>query len=207
MSSEEPENEQTRECFAAEASRIHDQERRLGWTTPSLDEEEAPPLIVDGPAVLSGDDDGSMLLAVGSHIQSGPDRGLVLHKLLEEVLSRETAGDVLSLTERAEALIRDVGREPTPDPSAGLSPSEIAGCVARALALPEVMSLRSRLVHEFPVYSLRGDGSGELVTAGVADAVALGPDGEVDAVIDWKSDVAPTPEIVEEIPGSGPGLS
>ena len=171
----------------------------MGWTTPSLDEEEAPLLIVDGPAVLSGDDDGSMLLAVGSHIQSGPDRGLVLHKLLEEVLSRETAGDVLSLTERAEALIRDVGREPTPDPSAGLSPSEIAGCVARALALPEVMSLRSRLVHEFPVYSLKGGrerGAGD--EAGVADAVALGPDGEVDAVVDWKSDVAPTPEIVEK---------
>ena len=38
-----------------------------------------------------------MLLAVGPHIQSGPDRGLVLHKLLEEVLSRETAGDVAIL--------------------------------------------------------------------------------------------------------------
>ena len=149
LSSEEPENGQTRERFAAEASRIHDQERRLGWTTPSLDEEGAPPLIVDGPAVLSGDDDGSMLSTVGPLIQSGPDRGLVF-MLLEEVLSRETAGDVLSLMERAEALIRDVGREPTPDPSAGLSPSEIAGCVARALALPEVVSLRSRLVHEFP---------------------------------------------------------
>ena len=98
----------------------------------------------------------------------------------------------LSLTGRAEALIRDVGREPTPDPSAGLSPSEIAGCVARALALPDVVSLRSRLVHEFPVYSLTGDGREELVTAGVADAVALGPAGEIDAVIDWKSDVAPT---------------
>ena len=90
-----------------------------------------------------------------------------------------------------------MGREPTPDPSAGLSPSEIAGCVARALALPDVVSLRSRLVHEFPVYSLTGDGREELVTAGVADAVALGPAGEIDAVIDWKSDVAPTPEIVE----------
>src|SRR4051812_9297157 len=50
--SDEPENAQTRERFAVEASRIHDQERYLKWATPSLDEEEAPPLIVDGPEVL-----------------------------------------------------------------------------------------------------------------------------------------------------------
>ena len=93
LSSEGPENEKTRERFAEEASRIHDQERRLQWRTPSLDEEGAPPVIGDGPAVLSGDDDGSMLLTVGPHVQSGPDRGLVLHKLLEEVLSGETADE------------------------------------------------------------------------------------------------------------------
>src|SRR3954466_478165 len=47
------------------------------------------------------------------------------------------------------------------------------------------------------------ESSDELVTAGVADAVALGPDGEIDAVIDWKSDVAPTPEIVGRYQAQG----
>src|SRR5215218_4584002 len=57
LSSEEPENEQTRGRFAVEASRIHDQERRLQWTTPSLDEEGPSARMADGPEVLSGDDD------------------------------------------------------------------------------------------------------------------------------------------------------
>ena len=144
------------------------------------------------------DNEGSVVRAAGSEVREGPERGLVLHKLLEEVLSGEAAADGVSLTGRADELIREIGREPTPDPSEGLSPSEIAGCVVRALALPEIASLRSQLVHEFPVYSVSVDGGEELVTAGVADAVALGPDGEVDAVIDWKSDVAPTLEVVEK---------
>jgi exodeoxyribonuclease-5 len=125
----------------------------------------------------------------------------VLHKLLEEVLSRETVEDAASLTQRAEELIRQIGCEPTLAPADGPSPVEIAGCVARALALPEVASLRSRLVHEFPVYSATVSGRDELMTAGVVDAVALGPHGEVDALIDWKSDVSPSPEAIEKYKG------
>src|SRR4051812_11772371 len=151
--SEEPENEQTREGFALETSRIHHRQRRLEWMVLSLDEEEALPLVSSGPGVLSGDDEGSMLPR-GRQIQGGPDRGLILHKLLEEVLSGETPGNHASLAVRAEELIREIGREPVPDPTERLSSSEIVGCVTRALALPEVVALRSRLVHEFPVYSV-----------------------------------------------------
>jgi exodeoxyribonuclease-5 len=35
------------------------------------------------------------------------------------------------------------------------------------------------------------------VTAGVADAVTLSTDGRPEVVVDWKSDVAPSPEILD----------
>ena len=44
-------------------------------------------------------------------------------------------------------------RRLTDDPAQGLAPVELAGCVLRALALPEVASLRPRLVPELPVYA------------------------------------------------------
>jgi exodeoxyribonuclease-5 len=198
--SEDPENRQTCEAFADEARRIHDQARRMEWVTPSLDEEMSPPVPREGAEVLS-DEEGSTPATARSELQGGVDRGLVLHKLLEEVLSRETVEDAASLTQRAEELIRQIGCEPTLAPADGPSPVEIAGCVARALALPEVASLRSRLVHEFPVYSATVSGRDELMTAGVVDAVALGPHGEVDALIDWKSDVSPSPEAIEKYKG------
>ena len=194
----EPENQQTRDVFAAEASRIYDQQKHLEWMTPSRREEELLEDTTEGPEVLSGDEDVSTFLAAESKIRGSQDRGLVIHKLLEEVLSGEVAGDVESLTARAERLIREVGRESTPDPAEGLSPTEIAECVARALTVPEIAAMRPRLIPEFPVYSVALEGRDERVTAGIVDAIALGADGAIDTVIDWKSDVAPTPEIVEK---------
>ncbi|MER2266796.1 UvrD-helicase domain-containing protein [Methylobacterium oxalidis] len=192
------ENEQTRELFAAQASYIADQQRRLEWKTPSRDEEGQPSPLNDGPAVLVGDDEELTLTHEVMQVQGSRDRGLVLHKLIEEVLSGEVEDDIVSLEARAEALIRSMGQKPFPDPSQGLSPAEVAGCVTRTLALPDVARLRPRLVHEFPVYSFIRAGAEEIVTAGIADAVALQPDGKIETVIDWKSDVEPTLDAIEK---------
>ena len=35
------------------------------------------------------------------------------------------------------------------------------------------------------------------LTSGIADALAIGPDGTIDAVVDWKSDVDPDAAVVE----------
>jgi exodeoxyribonuclease-5 len=35
------------------------------------------------------------------------------------------------------------------------------------------------------------------LTSGIADAIAIAPNGSIDAVIDWKSDVHPDPALVE----------
>ena len=71
-------------------------------------------------------------------------------------------------------------------------PAELAGCVIRALSAPEVAALRPRLMPEIPVYASTALQDYEEATAGIADAIAVSPDGKPLVVIDWKSDVAPT---------------
>jgi len=75
-------------------------------------------------------------------IQGGRERGIVLHKLIEEVLTGETEETVTALTARAETLIHALGQPVAHDPASGLMPAELAGCVTRALAAPEVAELR-----------------------------------------------------------------
>ena len=130
-------------------------------------------------------------------IQGGRERGVILHKLIEEVLTGETAETEPALNERAEALIRAIGQPVAPDPAQGLVPAELAACVLRALALPEIVALRPGLRPEFPVYASTLTEEQEEATAGIADAIAFGADGAPQVVVDWKSDVAPAPETLE----------
>ena len=130
-------------------------------------------------------------------IQGGRERGVILHKLIEEVLTGETLETLPALVARAESLSRILGHSIVDDPAQGLTPAELAGCVNGALSLPEIADLRPRLVPEVPVYSADSAGAEERVTTGVADAIAFGPDGAPEVVIDWKSDVDPTPETLQ----------
>lgn len=66
----------------------------------------------------------------------------------------------------------------------------------RTLALPEIVELRPVLTPELPVYASVLVDEVEQATAGIADAIALGADGNPEVVIDWKSDVHPTPESI-----------
>ena len=74
---------------------------------------------------------------------------------------------------------------------------EVAGCVMKALALPEVSALRPRLQAEYPVYSASAVDTVTEATVGIADAIAFDANGAPEVVIDWKSDVSPTPETLE----------
>jgi exodeoxyribonuclease-5 len=126
-------------------------------------------------------------------IQGGRERGVVLHKLIEEVLTGETAETEPALVARAKALIRAIGQPVAPDPALGLVPAELAACVLRALTLPEIVGLRP----EFPVYATTLTEKQEEATAGNADAIAFGADGAPQVIVDWKSDVAPAPETLK----------
>ena len=120
------------------------------WVAPSRDEGIGKPLMQTESAEISFSAFGSASAAL--EVQGGRDRGLIIHKLFEEVLSGETKASPRELEERAATLIGELGAIPTDNPALGLSPVELASCITRTLVLPEIVALRPSLVPEFPVY-------------------------------------------------------
>lgn len=96
----EPDNDQTRKIFAGEAARVVAATPKLRWVAPSRDEDPHGPLelAAEPQIVVAGQDtpEPEMLITV----QGGRERGLVIHKLLEEVLTGETADDLVALGTR-----------------------------------------------------------------------------------------------------------
>ena len=187
----EPANGQTREVFAAEANAIAERVRTIVWRTPSRGEGAAQPVMREEvSAILVTDGDGAPAnRASAASVQGGLERGLVLHKLMEEVLTGETEETMPDLVARAGVLIRALGRTAVEDPAEGLAPAELADCIVRALSLPEIARLRQRLVPEFPVYRSAMTDDYEEAASGIVDAIAFNADGTPEVVIDWKSDV------------------
>jgi exodeoxyribonuclease-5 len=188
-------NAQTRASFAAEAETIAAGQTRLTWLAPSRDENAAGSVLREEEAALwigSADDQPSELDAAAP-VQGGRERGLILHKLMEEVLTGETQEAGVTLAQRAAELIRALGRSPVDDPATGLSAQELAACVIRTLALPDIAALRPGLLAEFPVYAAQAVDGVETATAGIADALTLTAEGRPAVVVDWKSDVSPAP--------------
>ena len=198
---DEAHNKQTQEVFRQEAAVIAAVRREIIWATPSRGEDMSEPLLEeDAPAVVVASTDGA------SHdgglpaptIQGGRERGLVLHKLLEEVLTGETSDHPDSLAARATELAGMLGIGISDDHSKGLSPTELAQATRRALSLEPVAALRSRLVPEFNVFSAETVDGKEQVRVGIADAIAFKDDGAPEVVIDWKSDVEPTADAIAQ---------
>jgi exodeoxyribonuclease-5 len=188
-------NAQTRASFAAEAETIAAGQTRLTWLAPSRDENAAGSVLREEEAALwigSADDQPSELDAAAP-VQGGRERGLILHKLMEEVLTGKTQEAGVTLAQRAAELIRALGRSPVDDPATGLSAQELAACVIRTLALPDIAALRPGLLAEFPVYAAQAVDGVETATAGIADALTLTAEGRPAVVVDWKSDVSPAP--------------
>ncbi|MGO4579956.1 UvrD-helicase domain-containing protein [Cupriavidus sp. 2TAF22] len=199
------ENRQTRQSFGDEALSIVLQHKRLAWLAPSRDEGAGGPLLQEEvPTIMLATDDAepagaSAYPAYPAYpaVQGGRERGLVIHKLLEEVLSGETEENVTALTARGETLVRMLGREPGDDPAAGLAPAEMARCVLRTLALPDIAALRPGLVPEYPVYGSAVTADQESATVGIADAATFADDGTPQVIVDWKSDVRPDPATLD----------
>jgi ATP-dependent exoDNAse (exonuclease V) beta subunit len=194
----EPGNPQTRDMFTEEAGRIADFAHPIAWKTPSRDEdvdkaleqEETPEVFL----ARSGENEG----ATGQSliVQGGRERGLVLHKLLEEVLTGELAEDADSLSSRAAELAAMLGAKVSDDPAQGLSAVEFASSVRRTLALDVVAAARPTLLAEFPVYASDAVDGVEQVRTGIVDAISYAQDGKPAVVFDWKSDVVATPDSV-----------
>ncbi len=195
-------NGQTREIFATEAAEIVARQETIVWLAPSRNESTKEPVLeLEQPAIIlpphedAPSDDFTPVGQLGQ-VQGGRERGVLLHKLIEEVLTGETDETTADLQARAAALICAIGLS-AGDPVHKLFPEELAASVLRALAVPEVAALRPGLVPEFTVYSSVMEHDLEEATAGIADAIAFDSNGVARAVIDWKSDVAPSPETID----------
>ena len=191
-------NTQSREVFAAEATAIAARQRSIRWLAPSRDEGAAGPAVeAEAPQILVADIDGAAVEnELPRSVQGGRERGLILHKLIEEVLTGETPATASDLGARAQTLIVEMGHSVADDPAKGLSPAELATTAFRALSVPEIMALRPGLLPEFPVYASISMGREEEATAGIADAISFGADGAPN-IVDWKSDVSSTSDVLE----------
>lgn len=190
-------NPQTREIFASEAAAIAAVSKGLSWKAPSShkDADKVEP-VGDEPSVVGcSEGDGSDDTVEPLDIQGGRERGLVMHKLFEEVLTGETSHERGALASRAATLIKELGKTPRDNPKAGSSPDELADAVLRGLAIPEVASVRASLVPECHVYAYAENETTDTVTFGIADAIAFNG-GAPSLVIDWKSDVSPDEKTV-----------
>jgi hypothetical protein len=183
-----------------EAVIIAASERRIVWHQPSRHEGPENPAEVTEEIFVGPEAPLERLPRADDEIkatQGGRDRGVILHKLLEEVLTRETAENVAALQARAAQLLAQLGLMDTQVAATGFSSIEMASTVHRALQLPDVAALRPRLQPEFRVYAGLQAGQNMSLTAGIAAALASDDNGRVEAFVDWKSDVDPTPGQIE----------
>jgi ATP-dependent exoDNAse (exonuclease V) beta subunit len=185
-SDDPPANGQDAATFAAEAERIAAASPPIAWLRPS-DHDADRALRVE---VVSDslDEEKEAWIATGGRL-----RGLVLHKLMEEILEEGLAEEASALAGRARELTAQLLAHGETDESLA-DVVELAQTVLRTLALPDVAALRPRLRAELPIYALIGPADEAQPMAGRADAVVRAEDGAFEAVVDWKSDIAPGPQ-------------
>ncbi|MGR9249433.1 UvrD-helicase domain-containing protein [Rhizobium leguminosarum] len=176
-------NEQSAEIFATEQRFVEDSSPPLVWRRPSEHDGDRLGDSLDGVVTL--DSQGERLEIAGA----GALRGVILHKLMEELLTGELSDDLATSTARARLLLEQLTHD-TDDDRTRPDPNEMAAAALRTLSLPAIADLRPRLVPEIPVWSV----DGHILLAGRADALAISDQG-IDTAIDWKSDVNPTSAI------------
>jgi CRISPR-associated exonuclease Cas4 len=181
----EPTNSESAAVFAAGDELITAVSAPLDWLRPSDGDQDRGPAAephsgVDGPAVSGA----------GLVLGPGRVRGLVLHKLLEEMLGHELGQGPEAVERRAAELLRHLLPVPS-EASIPPDPAEMAATALAATRLPAVAAIWRDLVPEVTVF-------GEIIVQGSArplvgraDAVMLDSEGGIALVVDWKSDVAP----------------
>lgn len=192
-------NKETAEEFAASSETIRrKQVQKVEWITPSKHEwspAASSRLSMDELMVAKPDDDPY------ANIVGGAERGNILHKLMEEILTGELSDAKSEIEARSLQLIEQVVAKDLrklPD----LFPEELTRCVVDTLALPQIVAIRPRLIPELAT-AARHDVDGKIkITYGVMDAAEIvqRPDdpgkADINCVVDWKSDLRPTPKTI-----------
>jgi ATP-dependent exoDNAse (exonuclease V) beta subunit len=202
---EEMANGQDQAIWEVEAAVIAATRRSIVWRSPSRHDGpagEEPRLSDEGVFVGEGALSESIPTETKREderiaVKGGRERGLVVHKLLEEVLTGETEEGANTLELRARTLLSELGVTEAKRAEDGPHAPELAASVRRALGIPEVAALRDRLLPEMTVFSAEPAGQGTIYVGGVADAVAFDVGNNVHVVVDWKSDVEPATAVVD----------
>jgi CRISPR-associated exonuclease Cas4 len=175
-------NKQTAQAFAEEQTRLDGAFDRIHWIRPSDSDPDVVPMQLHMPLA-----DEEPLEALPK-IEGGHIRGIVLHKLMEELLTTELAAILNDVTARARLLLDQLAS--TAASGSSHDPNELATTALRTLALKDLDPFRDRLLPEVPVYGTASKSMNKLV-AGRADAIGWSEDG-TKVPFDWKSDVAPS---------------
>ncbi|MVT64839.1 AAA family ATPase [Bradyrhizobium pachyrhizi] len=170
------ENQQSADLFAAEQLRLEKAHQLIRWIHPS----DSDPDVV--PIQLSTPQDEGGPLQPSLTIEGGRTRGVILHKLMEELLTGELDGSFSAVKSRADVLRKQLDAS-TPDPE------EMASTALRTLSLAELQPFQGALTAEVTIYGVAPI-SVQVLIVGRADAVARVGDGSL-VVFDWKSDIAP----------------
>ncbi len=178
-------NAQDAATFAAETALIVAAAPPITWLRPSDHDADRAQSVEVVAETLDEENEAWI-------VSGGRRRGLVLHKLIEEILEEGLAETAPALAARAGELAAQLLPPGQADESLQ-DVEELAQTVLRTLALPDVAALRPRLSAELPIYAMIGDAGEAQPMAGRADAVAWNEAGAIEAVIDWKSDIAPGP--------------
>jgi CRISPR-associated exonuclease Cas4 len=174
-------NQQSAEIFVEEQSRIEREFPPIVWAKPS---ESDPDILAARLPNLAED----AALETPAALEGSRMRGIILHKLMEELATGELAADAGEARQRAHFLCQQLATAAT----TGGKPdtAEMADTALRIYASPELRPFHRRLIPEMQLYGVASANANELV-AGRADAVARTDNGDL-VVFDWKSDVAPS---------------
>jgi ATP-dependent exoDNAse (exonuclease V) beta subunit len=173
-------NEQSADIFVAEQRVVEESSPILAWRRPSEHDGDRLGDSLEEMVVLESHAERLEVAGAGAR------RGIILHKIMEELLAGELAEELDASVARARELLDQLtsGAE---DDRQRPDPNEMAAVALRALALPEIAAMRPFLVPEVSIWAEDQHG----LVAGRADALAISSQ-RVDAAIDWKSDVNPT---------------
>lgn len=177
-------NKQTADVFGREELRVAASSRPLIWRQPSSHDEK---LVLEGPTV----DTPNFVERVDGPQGAGMMRGTLLHKLVEEVITRETEEARETLAERARELLAQLQALEVDRAGEAPDPAELSSTTLATLELADVAALRNHLMVESSVWGQREEG---VLLAGRADALVVA-NGTIVGVIDWKSDVSPAPQL------------
>ena len=167
---------QDADTFARQVVVVRAATPALRWVNPSVHDADRAEILTPAVTVEPGN-----TFEYVEPIGAGRIRGLILHRLMEELLTGELLpqDDVAARAERLRDELLAI------EPASELPvPSELAATVLGTFRLPYVQRLLPFLVPEFSVWSELDPSN---LLAGRVDAIAIDDD-KVMEVLDWKSD-------------------